>query len=91
MARIVVEHPETGQRLAIEEADFHKVEAHPLNRPHINYIQQAQGPALERHEPGRTGRARRSLADEGWQPVAYQDDQSRESPLPDDYTVPGGR
>ncbi len=82
--RIVVEHPETGQRLAVDEDRFDDPEANPLNHDHIDYAVGLNG-ATESTHAGRTGADRKSLKAEGYKPKAYQDEQSRETPLPKGY------
>lgn len=82
--RLVVEHPETGLRLAVDEAAFDDPEANPLNHDHVDY-RMGLGGATESTHAGRTGADRKSLKAEGYKPVAYQDEQSQETPLPKGY------
>lgn len=88
MARIVVEHPETGQRIAVDEHDFDNPDAHPQNHDHVDYSTQfgGNGATVESHHAGRTGAARKSLKAEGYIPMAYQDDRSRETPIGEPIT-----
>lgn len=93
--RIIVEHPETGRRIAIDERDFDTPDSNPLNQPHeeyrVNFADwEATPDGKVTDHPGRTGLDRQSLKAEGYRPVACQDDESRETPLPEGYRPPGG-
>jgi hypothetical protein len=92
MARIVLEHPKTGLRLAVEEEDFDNPDANPANHARPNYTVDLVGaqPTTVTHENGRDGDDRLSLKAEGYEPVAYQDADSSERPLPKNYKAPGG-
>lgn len=88
MARIVVEHPETGLRIAVEEEDFDNPEAHPQNHDHLDIAMDPNNTdtgAMVSEHAGRKGDERRSLKEDGYIPVAYQDSRSRETPLPKNY------
>lgn len=80
--RIIVEHPDTGQRVAVDEADYDNADANPLNHPHQNYhVAVSVGTVAIHTEPGRTGADYQSLKAEGFRPVARVDAQGRETPI----------
>ena len=76
---ITVEHPETRQRMRVDDAAFDDPEAHPQNHDHIDYaLTPGDAPNDEHHHPGRTGAERRSMKADGYIPVAFVDDRGRE-------------